>query len=57
MGEIQLSANRLQEGIAKNVASLFSKTVHQFHEKCFGTVAENETKAPGSCISLQPEET
>ena len=43
MDEIQLSANRLREGIAKNVASLFSKTVHQFHEKCFGTVAENET--------------
>ena len=52
--EIQLSANQVRQGIAKQDVLLFSKTTrkletgnvcaHQFHEKCFGTLDENDAK-------------
>ena len=52
--EIQLSANNVRPIIAKEDALLFSKTTqklktgnesaHQFHENCFGILAENNAK-------------
>ena len=52
--EIQLCAKKVRQGIAKEDALLFSKTTHKlktgnecahkFHEKCFGTLAENDAK-------------
>ena len=52
--EIQQSANKVREGIAKEDALLFTKSTnklktgnecaHQFHEKCFSTLNENDKK-------------
>lgn len=52
--EIQLSVNKVREGIAKEDALLFAKSTkklktgnecaHQFHEKCFSTLNENDKK-------------
>ena len=52
--EIQLSANKVRQGIAKQDALLFSTTTrklktgnecaHQLHEKCFGSLDENDAK-------------
>ena len=52
--EIQLSAKKVRQGITKQDALLFSKTTcklkignecaHQFHEKCFETLDENDAK-------------
>ena len=53
--EIELSANKVRDVISNADALLFSKTTsklktgnecaHQFHEKCFGTLRENEAMA------------
>lgn len=53
--EIELSANKVRNVISNADALLFSKTTskhktgnecaHQFHEKCFGTLRENEAMA------------
>ena len=53
--EIELSANKVRNVISNANALLFSKTTsklktgnecaHQFHEKCFGTLRENEAMA------------
>ena len=55
--EIQQSANKVREGIAKEDALLFTKSTnklktgnecaHQFHEKCFSTLNENDKKVLG----------
>ena len=53
--EIELSANKVRNVISNADALLFSKTAsklktgnecaYQFHEKCFGTLRENEAMA------------